>query len=113
MAQQGLCKPSKSSWANPLHLVQKKNSDWRFYGDYSKINEVISPDHYSSPFLQNTHFLRKNIFHSEKLFSTTITHAYRQIQSVNLKTAIITPFEFFEFSYMTFGLHNAAQTFHL
>lgn len=27
MLQQGLCRPSKSSWASPLHLVAKKNGD--------------------------------------------------------------------------------------
>jgi len=30
---------------------------------------------------------------------------------VNPKTTIITPFGFFKFPYMTFGLRNAAQTF--
>ncbi|KYN40984.1 hypothetical protein ALC56_04577 [Trachymyrmex septentrionalis] len=44
MMQQGLCKPSKNPWASPLHLVQKKNSDWCLCGDYRKLNEVTSPD---------------------------------------------------------------------
>jgi len=29
MLQQGLCRQSKSCWDNPLHLVLKKNGDWR------------------------------------------------------------------------------------
>ena len=111
MIQQGLCRPSKSPWASPLHLVKKKNSDWRPCGDYRKLNEVTVPDRYSIPFLQDsTHFL-----HDKTVFSTIdLVRAYQQIpvrESDIPKTAIITPFGLFEFPYMTFGLRNAAQTF--
>ena len=100
MMQQGLCRPSKNPWINPLHLVQKKNSDWYPCRDYRKFNKVILPDLYSIPFLQDsTHFL-----HGKTVFSMVgLVHAYQQIpvrESVP-KTTIITPFELFEFSYMT------------
>lgn len=29
MVQQGICRPFKSPWASPLHLVSKKNGDWQ------------------------------------------------------------------------------------
>nr|XP_012153221.1 PREDICTED: uncharacterized protein LOC105664217 [Megachile rotundata] len=29
MIKQGICRPSKSPWASPLHLVLKKNQEWR------------------------------------------------------------------------------------
>ncbi|KAG5345853.1 CSK2A kinase, partial [Acromyrmex heyeri] len=38
MIQQGLCRPSKSPWANPPHLVQKKNSDWHLVRAYQQIS---------------------------------------------------------------------------
>jgi len=38
MLQQGLYRPSKSCWATPLHLVLKKNGDWKPYG-YRKFND--------------------------------------------------------------------------
>ncbi|CAL1680862.1 unnamed protein product [Lasius platythorax] len=110
MLQQGLCRPSKSSWASPLHLVAKKNGDWRPCGDYRKLNDITEPDRYPIPFLQDC----VQFLHSAIIFSTIdLVRAYQQIPVKEdiPKTAIITPFGLFEFPVMTFGLRNAAQTF--
>jgi len=53
MLQQGLCHPSKSCWASPLHLVLKKNGDWRPCNDYRKLNAITQSDCYPIPFLQD------------------------------------------------------------
>lgn len=29
MMQAGICQPSKSPWASPLHMVRKRNGEWR------------------------------------------------------------------------------------
>ena len=34
MMELGICRPSSSCWASPLHCVSKKNGQWRFVGDY-------------------------------------------------------------------------------
>lgn len=111
MVDRGICRPSKSNWSSPLHLVQKPNGDWRPCGDYRMLNVKTKPDRYPIPFIGDcTHFL-----HDKKIFSVVdLQKAFHHIR-VNEedieKTAIITPFGLFEFPCMTFGMRNAAQTF--
>ncbi|GBN39219.1 hypothetical protein AVEN_130899-1 [Araneus ventricosus] len=43
LVAQGICRPSKSPWASPIHLVPKK-TEWRICGDYRRLNAVTEPD---------------------------------------------------------------------
>lgn len=48
MLQQGLCRPSKSSWASPLHLVPIKTRNWKC-GNFRKLNAITESDRYPIP----------------------------------------------------------------
>lgn len=109
MLEMGICQPSKSSWASPIHVVTKKDGSFRICGDYRRLNSVTVPDRYPIPRIQDFTYQ----LHNKKIFSKLdLKSAFYWIPMENpAKTAVITPFGLFEFKVMPFGLRNASQTF--
>ena len=107
----GVIRDSTSPWASPIVLVKKKDGSVRPCVDYRKVNELVKPDGFPLPRIQDC----LDAAAGSKFFSTfDLLSGYFQIPLLEEdipKSAFVCKYGHFEMTRMPFGLNNAASTF--
>ncbi len=107
----GIIRRSSSPWSSPLHIVPKQDGSWRLCGDYRRLNLATKTDKYP---LHSVLDLTAKLHGCQYFSCIDLIKGYYQVpmQEEDIEeTAIITPFNLWEYLFMPLGLTNAAQTF--
>ena len=64
MVEDGIFQPSSSPWATQIHMIRKKNGDWRVCCNFRRLNVITVPNRYPVPHLHDfaSMLLGKKVF---------------------------------------------------
>ena len=111
MLRRGYIEPSQSDWAAPIVYVRKKDGSWRLCVDFRKLNQVLRPNVYPLPRIQDIF----TILEGSRYFSSLdLAKGFWQIRISDAskhRTAFTTCFGLYHFKRLPMGLASAPSAF--
>ena len=111
MLENGIARPSSSSWASPCLLVDKPDGAFRFCTDYRRVNRVTRPDSFPLPRMDDC---IDSVGPAKFVSKFDLLKGYWQVPLTPRASdisAFVTPSGLYSSSVMSFGLWNAPATF--
>lgn len=111
LLSKGIIRPSKSDYASPLVLVEKKNGEKRLCVYYRALNKITYKDKYPLPLISDQiDALSSYVYFTTLDLKNGFFHVPVSENSKKL-TAFVTHSGLYEYNFMPFGLANSPATF--
>jgi len=111
MLEAGIITPNESAWASPVVITTKKDGSPRFCIDYRKLNNIMVPNRWPLPLVDE---IIEDLKGSTVFSTFDLFQGYWQIkmnEACKEMTTFICKFGTYQFEVMPFGLMNSQATF--